>query len=75
MDTPVLRAALATRNLKPQGVYDPKDVVRIALQYLPVGPTYVFPLGPHETADALNETRRTRLLAVAEVTEAFFGSA
>jgi uncharacterized protein len=75
MDTPVLRAALATRNLKPQGVYDPKDVVRIALQYLPVGPTYVFPLGPHETADALNEVRRTRLLAVAEITEAFFGSA
>jgi short-subunit dehydrogenase len=75
MDTPVLRAALATRNLKPEGVYDPKDVVRIALQYLPVGPTYVFPLGPHETADALNEVRRTRLLAVAEITEAFFGSA
>jgi uncharacterized protein len=75
MDTPVLRAALATRNLQPQGVYDPKDVVRIALQYLPVGPTYVFPLGPHETADALNEVRRTRLLAVAEITEAFFGSA
>jgi uncharacterized protein len=75
MDTPVLRAALAARNLKPQGVYDPKDVVRIALQYLPVGPTYVFPLGPHETADALNEVRRTRLLAVAEITEAFFGSA
>ena len=75
MDTPVLRAALAARNLQPQGVYDPKDVVRIALQYLPVGPTYVFPLGPHETADALNEVRRTRLLAVAEITEAFFGSA
>ena len=75
MDTPVLRAALAARNLKPQGVYDPKDVVRIALQYLPVGPTYVFPWGPHESADALNEVRRTRLLAVAEITEAFFGSA
>jgi short-subunit dehydrogenase len=74
MDTPVLRAALAARNLKPQGVYDPKDVVRTAIQHLPVGPTYVFPLGPHETADALNEARRTRLLAVTEITEAFFGS-
>jgi short-subunit dehydrogenase len=74
MDTPVLRAALAARNLKPQGVYDPKDVVRIALQYLPVGPTYVFPLGPHEDAEALNEVRRARLLAVAEITAAFFGS-
>ena len=74
MDTPVLRAALAARNLKPQGVYDPKDVVRIALQHLPLGPTYVFPLGPHEQADALNEARRARLLAVADITEAFFGS-
>jgi short-subunit dehydrogenase len=74
MDTPVLRAALAARNLKPEGVYDPKDVVRTALQHLPVGPTYVFPLGPHETADALNEARRSRLLAVTEITEAFFGS-
>jgi short-subunit dehydrogenase len=74
MDTPVLRAALAAKNLKPQGVYDPKDVVRIALQYLPVGPTYVFPLGPHEEAEALNEVRRARLLAVAEITAAFFGS-
>jgi uncharacterized protein len=74
MDTPVLRAALAARNLKPEGVYDPKDVARIALQYLPVGPTYVFPLGPHEQAEALNEVRRARLLAVAQITEAFFGS-
>jgi short-subunit dehydrogenase len=74
MDTPVLRAALAARNLKPEGVYDPKDVVRTALQHLPVGPTYVFPLGPHEAADALNEARRSRLLAVTEITEAFFGS-
>jgi len=74
MDTPVLRAALAARNLKPEGVYDPKDVVRTALQHLPVGPIYVFPLGPHETADALNEARRSRLLAVTEITEAFFGS-
>lgn len=74
MDTPVLRAALAAKNLKPQGVYDPKDVVRIALEYLPTGPTYVFPLGPHESADVLNEARRTRLLAVAEITKAFFGS-
>jgi uncharacterized protein len=54
MDTPVLREALAARNLKPQGVYDPKDVVKIALQYLPAGPSYVFPLGPHQNADALN---------------------
>jgi short-subunit dehydrogenase len=74
MDTPVLRAALAAKNLKPEGVYDPKDVVRVALQYLPVGPTYVFPLGPHEDADALNEVRRTRVLTVAEITEAFFGA-
>lgn len=74
MDTPVLRAALAAKNLKPQGVYDPKDVVRIALEYLPIGPTYVFPLGPHESAEALNKARRTRLLAVAEITKAFFGS-
>jgi short-subunit dehydrogenase len=74
MDTPVLRAALAARNLEPQGVYDPKEVVRIALEYLPVGPTYVFPLGPHENAAALNEARRARLLAVAEITKAFFGS-
>jgi short-subunit dehydrogenase len=74
MDTPVLRAALAAKNLKPEGVYAPQDVVRIALQYLPVGPTYVFPLGPHEEAEALNAVRRTRLLAVAEITAAFFGS-
>src|SRR3984957_10395620 len=74
MDTPVLRAALAARNLEPQGVYDPQEVVRIALEYLPVGPTYVFPLGPHENAAALNEARRARLLAVAEITKAFFGS-
>jgi uncharacterized protein len=74
MDTPVLRAALAARNLEPQDVWDPKDVVRIALEYLPIGPTYVFPLGPHESAAALNETRRARLLAVAEITKAFFGS-
>ena len=73
MDTPVLREALAARNLKPQGVYDPKDVVKIALQYLPVGPAYVFPLGPHQNADVLNEERRSRLLAVAEITKAFFG--
>jgi uncharacterized protein len=73
MDTPVLREALAARNLKPQGVYDPKDVVKIALQYLPAGPAYVFPLGPHQNADALNEERRSRLLAVAEITKAFFG--
>jgi len=74
MDTPVLRAALAARNLKAQGIYDPKDVVRIALEYLPIGPTYVFPLGPHENADTLNEARRSRLLAVAEITKGFFGS-
>jgi short-subunit dehydrogenase len=73
MDTPVLREALAARNLKPQGVYDPKDVVKIALQYLPAGPSYVFPLGPHQNADVLNEERRSRLLAVAEITKAFFG--
>jgi len=73
MDTPVLREALAARNLKPQGVYDPKEVVKIALQYLPAGPSYVFPLGPHQNADALNEERRSRLLAVAEITKAFFG--
>ena len=74
MDTPVLRAALAAKNLEPQGVYDPQEVVRIALQYLPIGPTYVFPLGPHESASALNEARRARLLAVTEITKAFFGS-
>jgi len=73
MDTPVLREALATRNLQPQGVYDPKEVVKIALEHLPTGPTYVFPLGPHQNADALNEERRSRLLAVAEITKAFFG--
>jgi hypothetical protein len=48
--------------------------VRIALNYLPTGPTYVFPLGPHEKAETLNEVRRTRLLAVAEITKAFFGA-
>ncbi len=74
MDTPVLRAALAAKNLQPQGVYDPKEVVRTALQYLPVGPTYVFPLGPHESAEVLNDARRARLLAVTEFTKAFFGS-
>jgi short-subunit dehydrogenase len=74
MDTPVLREALAARNLQPQGVYDPKEVVKIALEHLPVGPTYVFPLGPHQNADALNEERRSRLLAVAEITKAFFGA-
>jgi short-subunit dehydrogenase len=74
MDTPVLRAALAARNLTPQGVYDPKDVVQIALRYLPAGPTYVFPLGPHQDANALNEERRSRLLAVAEITKSFFGA-
>ena len=74
MDTPVLREALATRNLQPQGVYDPKEVVKIALEHLPAGPTYVFPLGPHQNADALNEERRSRLLAVAEITKAFFGA-
>jgi short-subunit dehydrogenase len=73
MDTPVVRQALAARNLTPQGVYDPKDVVKIALEYLPTGPTYVFPLGPHQDAAALNEERRSRLLAVAEFTKAFFG--
>jgi short-subunit dehydrogenase len=73
MDTPVLREALAARNLQPQGVYDPKEVVQIALQYLPAGPSYVFPLGPHQNADTLNEERRSRLLAVAEITKAFFG--
>jgi uncharacterized protein len=73
MDTPVLRDALAARNLQPQGVYDPKEVVQIALQYLPAGPSYVFPLGPHQNADTLNEERRSRLLAVAEITKAFFG--
>ena len=73
MDTPVLREALAARNLQPQGVYDPKEVVKIALEHLPAGPTYVFPLGPHQNADALNEERRSRLLAVAEITKAFFG--
>jgi short-subunit dehydrogenase len=74
MDTPVLREALAARNLTPQGVYDPKDVVQTALRYLPAGPTYVFPLGPHQDADALNEERRSRLLAVAEITKSFFGA-
>jgi short-subunit dehydrogenase len=74
MDTPVLREALAARNLTPQGVYDPKDVVQIALQYLSAGPTYVFPLGPHQDADALNQERRNRLLAVAEITKSFFGA-
>jgi short-subunit dehydrogenase len=74
MDTPVLREALAARNLQPQGVYDPKEVVKIALEHLPAGPTYVFPLGPHQNADALNEERRSRLLAVAEITKAFFGA-
>jgi short-subunit dehydrogenase len=74
MDTPVLREALAARNLTPQGVYDPKDVVQIALRYLPAGPTYVFPLGPHQDANALNEERRSRLLAVAEITKSFFGA-
>jgi uncharacterized protein len=74
MDTPVLREALAARNLQPQGVYDPKEVVKIALEHLPAGPTYVFPLGPHQNAEALNEERRSRLLAVAEITKAFFGA-
>jgi uncharacterized protein len=73
MDTPVLRQALAARNLTPQGVYDPKDVVKIALEHLPIGPTYVFPLGPHQHAEVLNEERRSRLLAVAEITKSFFG--
>jgi short-subunit dehydrogenase len=73
MDTPVLREALAARNIEPQGVYDPKEVVKIALEYLPVGPSYVFPLGPHQNAETLNEERRSRLLAVAEVTKTFFG--
>jgi uncharacterized protein len=73
MDTPVLREAMAARNLKPEGIYDPKEVVQIALQYLPAGPSYVFPLGPHQNADTLNEERRSRLLAVAEITKVFFG--
>jgi hypothetical protein len=48
-------------------------VVKIAIEHLPIGPTYVFPLGPHQNAEALNEERRSRLLAVAEITKAFFG--
>lgn len=74
MDTPILRAALAARDLKPQGVYDPKEVVQIALRHLPLGPAYVFPLGPQQDAAALNEERRSRLLAVTEITKAFFGA-
>ena len=70
---PKLREAMAARNLKPEGIYDPKEVVQIALQYLPAGPSYVFPLGPHQNADTLNEERRSRLLAVAEITKVFFG--
>jgi uncharacterized protein len=75
MNTPVLRAVLAAKNLKPDGVYDPKDVVRIALQYLPTGPTYVFPLDPGEDAEVVNAARRARLLTVTEITKGFFGSA
>jgi short-subunit dehydrogenase len=75
MDTPVLRRVLAERNMKAEGLYDPREVVRIAIEELSTGPTYVFPLDPRQDPQALNAARRDRLLAVTEITKAFFGSA
>jgi short-subunit dehydrogenase len=77
MDTPMLREVLGSKGINPDsvGLYQPADVVRTALAYLPEGPTYVFPLDESEKVEELNAARKSRLLKVTEVTKAFFGSA
>lgn len=76
IDTPTLRRAIGGRegvdnmpNILPS-----EEVVRIALEQLPIGPCYVFPVGPEEfTAAQVTEARRERVKQVIEITNIIFG--
>jgi len=50
------------------GMFEPDEVVRIALEQLPIGPAYVFPAGTEaENAEQVTAARRQRLDAVTEL--------
>lgn len=74
MDTPSLRALLARRGLTVPGLHEPDAVARAALERLGDGPTIIFPFGPDAPqAEALEQARRARALAMVEASKMFLG--
>ena len=72
METPSLRQALG--DLQIPGIFAAEDVVRNALQRLPVGASYVYAFGESpEESERQTTLRRDRILAVEKISQAFFG--
>lgn len=74
MDTPSLQTLLSRNNLTVPGLYHPADVARKALEWLPDGPTIIFPFGPEAARiPEIESARRERARVMSEATKMFFG--
>jgi len=70
INTPTLQRGFGGKDMsgKIPGMFEPDEVVRIALEQLPIGPAYVFPAGTEaENAEQVTAARRQRLDAVTEL--------
>lgn len=74
MNTPSLQTLLGKRGLKVPGLFEAQDVVRVALERLPEGPTVIFPFGPDAANAAdVEKARRARAESMIEAVKMFFG--
>lgn len=73
METPSLRRSLGDLHIP--GIFSPEEVVRNTLARLPDGPSYIYAFGePPEESERQTVLRRDRVLAVEQITKAFFGN-
>lgn len=76
IDTPTLRRGFGGGEPPPglPHIFSAREVVRTALEQLPIGPCYVFPAGPEQdTAEAVTAARRQRVASVMEISRKIFG--
>ena len=73
MNTPTLQRVLADKNIVVPGLFEPSDVVRTLLGKLSNGPVHIFAFGEEaENAFALEQSRRTRVIAMQNISKVFF---
>jgi short-subunit dehydrogenase len=75
INTPTLQRGFGGQDMAGNipGLFEPDEVVRISLEQLSVGPSYVFPAGTElENAEQVTAARRQRVDAVTEFTKMMF---
>lgn len=71
MYTPALQRTLG--DIRLEGILEPEDVVRDALEFLPSKPCYVYAFGePREESDRQTQIRHDRVLTMEKLSQTFF---